>query len=165
MKPGAARLELLAKIYKDFPEVPPGKAEKVLDEVLKAARRGDFSRSTASLSEQRELSITVEYGEEVDYREGIRDYESDDFTTTLLGVSEVVAPPRLAQFILLLIPLSQRDQLMGDLEEEYRTVVLPKYPKLAKLYYWWHALTEVACAVTNGLKGVVLDWVFSKFTT
>lgn len=46
-------------------------------------------------------------------------------------------PPRVAQFTLLMIPRKNREHLIGDLEEEYRTVVLIQYGRFwAGLWYW-----------------------------
>jgi hypothetical protein len=46
-------------------------------------------------------------------------------------------PPAGAQYLLLLLPRKYREGLLGDLEEEYRTVVLPRHGRImAQLYYW-----------------------------
>ena len=46
-------------------------------------------------------------------------------------------PPRVAVFALLLIPKKNREHLIGDLEEEYRTILLPQYGRFrARLWYW-----------------------------
>lgn len=48
-------------------------------------------------------------------------------------------PPALAEFLLLLVPKRDREHLVGDLEEEFRTILLPKHgPFKAHCYYWWH---------------------------
>src|SRR5437763_1135374 len=41
-------------------------------------------------------------------------------------LSKDASPPRPARFALLLIPKRNREHLIGDLDEEYRTVVLPE---------------------------------------
>jgi DNA-directed RNA polymerase specialized sigma24 family protein len=47
-----------------------------------------------------------------------------------------IDPPRVAQFSLLLIPKRNREHLVGDLEEEFRTVVLPQHGRLlARCWY------------------------------
>jgi hypothetical protein len=44
-------------------------------------------------------------------------------------------PPRSAKFILLLIPKRHREHLIGDLEEEYSTILVPEYgPRKARLW-------------------------------
>ena len=54
-----------------------------------------------------------------------------------------LSPPAGAQFLLLLLPKKYREGLLGDLEEEYRTVVLPRYGALwAKVYYWVQVLSS-----------------------
>jgi hypothetical protein len=53
--------------------------------------------------------------------------------------------PRRAQYLLLLIPKKDREHLIGDLEEEFRTLVLPQYGRRrANFYYWWHACAAIA---------------------
>jgi hypothetical protein len=52
-------------------------------------------------------------------------------------------PPAGAQYLLLLLPKKYREGLLGDLEEEYRTVVFPRYgPLWAKVYYWVQVLSS-----------------------
>jgi len=52
-------------------------------------------------------------------------------------------PPAGAQYLLLLLPRKYREALLGDLEEEYRTVVFPRYgPLWAKVYYWVQVLSS-----------------------
>lgn len=54
------------------------------------------------------------------------------------------APPRAAKFMLLLIPKKYRENIVGDLEEEYRTQVLPEFgPRKAAIWYW----TQVLCSL------------------
>jgi hypothetical protein len=63
-----------------------------------------------------------------------------------LGTSNVseVGPPLAPKFLMLLIPPKNREAIIGDLEEEYRTILLREYGKrLANFYYWWHAI--LAC--------------------
>jgi hypothetical protein len=64
-------------------------------------------------------------------------------------------PPRSAQFALLLLPKRNREHLIGDLEEEFRTIVLPQYGRflagcwyceqvgLAIVYYAWPTLKKI----------------------
>ena len=55
------------------------------------------------------------------------------------------APPHGVHLLLRLIPRKNREHLLGDLEEEYTTIVLPEYQKnRARLWYWWQAATSVA---------------------
>jgi len=65
-------------------------------------------------------------------------------------------PPRVAEFCLLLIPLRQREHILGDLEEEFNTQVVPEYGIFwAHLYYYWQVLMELVTAIVNGVKGIV----------
>jgi hypothetical protein len=62
----------------------------------------------------------------------------------LYAVSAAQEPPRAARFLMLLIPPRNREGMMGDLEEEFRAILLPQYGlRLAQFYYWWHAI--IAC--------------------
>jgi DNA-binding CsgD family transcriptional regulator len=66
-------------------------------------------------------------------------------------------PPRSAKFLLiLLLSKSNREHLLGDLEEEYRTVLLPEYgPAKARFWYWWQALSSLAPLLWAQLKQAV----------
>jgi hypothetical protein len=49
-------------------------------------------------------------------------------------------PPRTAKVLVLLIPRKFRENLLGDLEEEFNEIFVPQYGlKAAKRLYWWHA--------------------------
>jgi hypothetical protein len=51
-----------------------------------------------------------------------------------------------AQFILLLIPKRNREQVIGDLEEEFRTIVLPQYGSfLATCWYFEQVAIAITC--------------------
>jgi hypothetical protein len=41
------------------------------------------------------------------------------------GGSDHYRPPQAAEFLLLLVPLKQRENILGDLEEEFGTLVAP----------------------------------------
>ncbi|PYP89427.1 MAG: hypothetical protein DMG65_13770 [Candidatus Angelobacter sp. Gp1-AA117] len=70
--------------------------------------------------------------------------------------------PRYAHFLLLLIPQKSREHLIGDLEEEYRAVVLPKYgSSLAALWYWMQTLWVIGPYILVGAKraiGLEIIW-------
>lgn len=56
-------------------------------------------------------------------------------------------PPAWVTFLLLLLPLKSRDSLVGDLQEEYTTVVLPKYGwGWAVFWYCTQVFSEIASA-------------------
>lgn len=90
------------------------------------------------------------------------------YLKAVLGALRTVAthdpakPPTTAKFILLLVPTRDREHLVGDLEEEYRTIVLPEYGvRMARFWYWWQVLGSVAPLFWSQLKriaGVVLLW-------
>ncbi len=58
--------------------------------------------------------------------------------------------PREAEMLLhLFLPRSMREYAIGDLEEEFRTIVLPKFgPRFARRWYW----LQVARSVLQSLR-------------
>jgi hypothetical protein len=83
-----------------------------------------------------------------------------DLSTPLSGVAH--KPPRFPKFLLLLVPRRNREHLLGDLEEEYSTLVVPEYGRrLADVWYWWHSLISLGWFIYDRLKyvtGFVLLW-------
>lgn len=74
-------------------------------------------------------------------------------------------PPHLATFLFLLIPLRQREHLLGDLDEEFRTRLVPEYgPRWARLYFYWHVAIELTTALTKAVTGAVLGFAISRLT-
>lgn len=66
---------------------------------------------------------------------------------------ESPSPPRSAKLLLLMIPMRDREHLVGDLEETYQTVVLPEYgTKIARIWFWWQAVLAVVPFVWEGMK-------------
>ena len=64
-----------------------------------------------------------------------------------------------------------RESLIGDLEEEYTTYILPKHGlRFAKFWYWWHTLASIAAILAARLKalallgiaGKVMEWLARK---
>ena len=49
-------------------------------------------------------------------------------------------PPPFAQILLLILPTRNREHIIGDLEEEYRT----SYKRLPRLWYWREVIVLVA---------------------
>lgn len=54
-------------------------------------------------------------------------------------------PPKTAQFILyLVIPRKEREPLLGDLREEYETIIRPQLSlRQARIWYWVQVMTSV----------------------
>jgi hypothetical protein len=74
-----------------------------------------------------------------------------------------ITPPRSAEYLLLcLLPRKNREHFMGCLEEEFRTVLLPKYGEFwARVYYWSQAiqsLGSVGWALIKKLAFLVDIW-------
>lgn len=72
--------------------------------------------------------------------------------------------PKSAKFILLLIPKSQREHLIGDLEEEYNTIVLPEYGvRKARGWYWWQVAISVGPLLWAQIRrGAFLAWLWKQ---
>jgi hypothetical protein len=70
--------------------------------------------------------------------------------------------PSSARLLLLLIPRKVRENLVGDLEEEFLTKVLPNYGlTLARKWYWQQVITSLCPIVWEQFKrvaGLVLLW-------
>ena len=70
--------------------------------------------------------------------------------------------PSSARLLLLLIPRKVRENLVGDLEEEFLTRVLPNYGlTLARKWYWQQVITSLCPIVWEQFKrvaGLVLLW-------
>ena len=73
-------------------------------------------------------------------------------------------PPEQANEILsLFLRGKDRETLIGDLEEEYTTYILPKHgPRFAKFWYWWHTLASITAILAARLKGVALAGIAGK---
>ena len=70
--------------------------------------------------------------------------------------SEAARPPKSAHFVLLLVPKKDREHLIGDLEEEYRTNILPEYGKFwARVWYWVQAIQAIGFYVWPFVKRVL----------
>jgi len=72
-----------------------------------------------------------------------------------MPADRVPAPPRLAVILLRArIPRELAEAITGDLEEEYRTRVLPTYGPLgAALWFWGQALTVRGGALRRATRG------------
>lgn len=69
---------------------------------------------------------------------------------------EGTPPPRVARFALLLIPKKNREHLIGDIEEEYRTVVLPEHGKAcARFWYWEQTVLALGFSVWPFVKRIL----------
>jgi hypothetical protein len=111
----------------------------------------------AELSDERSEGILEEMTSEEFEDEDLLDFAEDETSelddsvrnspkirSRSHAVSVSNNPPRVALFLGLLIPPRSRDGMLGDLDEEYRTILLPEYGlRMAQFYYWWHII--VAC--------------------
>jgi hypothetical protein len=72
--------------------------------------------------------------------------------------------PATAKFILLLVPKRNREHLIGDLEEEYRTILLPEYgvSKARNWYRWQVALSIGPLLWAQVKRGAALAWLWKR---
>jgi len=75
-----------------------------------------------------------------------------------------ISPPTSAKFILLLIPRRYREHLVGDLEEEYNTIVLPEYgARKARNWYWWHVVISVGPLLwVHVRRAATIAWLWKR---
>lgn len=75
-----------------------------------------------------------------------------------------LGPPRIAKFVLLLVPARDREHLLGDLEEEYFSIVLPEYgSRAAWLWYWWQVIASVVPFLYSRLAQVAaISWLWKR---
>ena len=72
-----------------------------------------------------------------------------------------VFPPKVAELILyFMLPKELRESLPGNLEEEYRTIILPKFGKrAASIWYWKQVFASAAPVVRSRLgKWIAIAW-------
>jgi hypothetical protein len=82
------------------------------------------------------------------------------FTVYFKGYNpEVQAPtepprPRRAELLLnYILPKVRREEILGDLQEDYDTTWLPKFgPRQARRLYWWHAIRSIAPMLWTAVK-------------
>ena len=89
-------------------------------------------------------------------------------------IAERTAPPNRAEMLLQYgLPKRDREYMIGDLEEEYRGVILPKYgSRVAARWYWWQAVRSVVAAsggrvrvwLSFGGLARAAGWIVEKFT-
>lgn len=68
-----------------------------------------------------------------------------------------VGPPTLAKYILLLVPKKNREHLIGDLEEEFWTILAQYGVRKARFWYWWQTIFSIVAFCANALK-ITVFW-------
>lgn len=88
--------------------------------------------------------------------------ESRSYHRNPVALCNATSPSRVGKLLLLLIPKKNREHLLGDLEQEYQTILLPKYGlRAARRCYWWHvciSLGPLLWARLRRVAGLVLLW-------
>lgn len=73
------------------------------------------------------------------------------------------APPKSAEFLLhLILPKSLRETLLGDLEEEFRGVILPKFGHQRARWWYWAQVTRSILPLILGAVTKLADWCIEK---
>ncbi len=65
------------------------------------------------------------------------------------------------------MPKRDREYILGDLEEEFRTDFLPKFgPEKARRLYWWHAVRSVFAVALGRVRWLIrvaaVGWLVGK---
>lgn len=89
--------------------------------------------------------------------------ENDPVHRVIVGYGRALQPtvegtpsPRVARFALLLIPKKNREHLIGDIEEEYQTIVLPEHGKAwARFWYWEQTVISLGFSVWPFVKRIL----------
>jgi len=70
-------------------------------------------------------------------------------------------PPQLAEFLLALIPVKHRENLQGDLEQEYRNRFIPRHGlRKARFLYWVQVIYAFLGFLARPLAGIVgIRWI------
>jgi hypothetical protein len=81
----------------------------------------------------------------------------------VLGPSPLAAAERILCYIL---PKRRREEILGDLEEDYWTTFLPKYgPRKARRMYWSQFIRSVAAIVPWSVWAAIvgaIGWIWGK---
>ncbi len=133
--------------------------QEVIDSINSQSRIGQEPKSG---------SPTVKAQLKVYHRKGRRENSVRE------GYSEEAALSNRAEMLLHFgLPKRDRECMIGDLEEEYRRVILPKYgPRVAARWYWWQTVRSVIAAsggrvrvwLSFGGLARAAGWIVEKFT-
>lgn len=90
-------------------------------------------------------------------------------TNDLVKQSPVMeSPPKSAEYLIyLFIPKNNRVGMLGDLEEEYRTVYRKFGKNRASLFYWYQTIISIwplVSALVGKLLKLVISGLISKFS-
>ena len=75
-------------------------------------------------------------------------------------------PPEAAEYLLyLFLPREDRVAMFGDLEEEYRKELLPKFGVRGAQFLYWCKVGRSIVPVISGAIGRILWWLIERFTS
>lgn len=119
------------------------------EEFLERLRQGNADEAIVTITDDGGLQVDLA---DYSFRSATWDAsEIDERPERVLSTDAEV--PALAQYILLLIPQKHRDPLLGDLREEFETILLPTYGlRGARLWYWWHTIISISPFALRMLK-------------
>ena len=136
----------------------PDGPSPVLQAILQPRRRQSTPDENAERLQKRLKAVYEEEGEQV----GVVAVSIQMESAAIVAETTAQEPPHSARFLLLLVPKKDRDGLVGDLEAEFLTLVLPKYgPRISRLWYWEQVIVVLAHLVWVKVKwiaGLVVLW-------
>lgn len=91
-------------------------------------------------------------------RRGSRQVGNSCFKSSRIRLTGLInsRPPRMAHLLLLMIPKRCREHLIGDLEEEFRTILLPEHGWFwSCVWYWGQTIQALGFYVWPLLKRIL----------
>lgn len=80
------------------------------------------------------------------------------FLRHLVQRNHAQGPPRAAQYLLFLVPPKYRENLAGDLKEEYLTLLSSYGRRWADGWYWWQVIAAFGHFLLRLLTGLAAVW-------
>ena len=82
------------------------------------------------------------------------------------GHDRKASPPLAGRYVLdLLLPRKHRENLIGDIEQDYRTNILQRYGRTAaSIWFWKQVLSEIIPGLYLRLVTTFVKHFFSRFT-
>jgi hypothetical protein len=128
---------------------------------------GKLDRAEWRVLEEKILLYEAELGAPILSLLGLSEQSDQETSTTQL-------PQGAEKLLYFILPKDLRESLPGDLEEEYRTIMLPKFGlRFARVWYWKQVVGSVLPIIQNRLiklfklawVGKLASWLFSKTGT
>ncbi len=151
---------------------------KYINDYLITAERITFDSSNDKVIVKHEDGTEVQISEEefALINEALSQFNNrtsrGDASTPQIDSNRNTPPNRAEMLLHFALPKRDRECMIGDLEEEYRRVILPKYgARVAARWYWWQAVRSVAAAsgararvwLSFGGLAKAAGWIVEKF--